>query len=231
MEPTLLFFALPREAAPFLDLGRSRGWSLKPTRLPHPRAALQRFAMRGLEVWVTGMGPANAVRSGGIALETTRPGRFLTCGVAGALNPEAGVGAVFHQADDGFPDADRLQASVSRPGRMLTLDRVVVTRSEKTRLRAETLADLVDMESAPLRDLARSRGVPSATVRSVSDTAHGDLPLDFNRVYTDDKALHPGRLALEILRSPWTLPGLIRLGNDARKASNRLAEVLMTTLG
>lgn len=228
---TLLFFALPQEAAAFVGLARGRGVALKSVESPAPRAALQRYAARNLEVWVTGMGPGNAVRSGGIALETLRPDRVFTCGVAGALNPEARVGAVFHEVDDGFPGADRLVALGSRPGRMLTLDRVVVTRSEKARLRTETLADLVDMESAPLRDLARSQGLPSATVRSVSDTAHGDLPLDFNRVYTEAKALHPGRLAWEIARAPWKIPGLLRLGGDARKASIRLAEVLWETVG
>ena len=227
---TLLFFALPQEAAAFVGFGRGRGSALRSIESPGPRPALRRYAGRGLEVWVTGMGPVNAVRSGGVALRTLRPDRVFTCGVAGALNPEAGVGAVFHEVDDGFPGADRLGATGSRPGRMLTLDRVVVTRSEKARLRSQTLADLVDMESAPLRDLARSQGVPSATVRAVSDTAHGDLPLDFNRVYTHDKALHPGRLAWHIARAPWRIPGLLRLGGDARKASIRLAEVLWETV-
>jgi len=230
VESTLLFFALPQEAAAFVKLGLRNGLPLRRTEPPRPRAALQRFAVPGLEVWVTGVGPDNALRCGEIALDTTRPGRVFTSGVAGALNPEAQVGWVFHEIDEGFPGADRLRSTAARPGRMVTLDRVVITRTEKARLHGETRADLVDTESAPLRDLARARGIPSATVRSVSDTAHGDLPLDFNRVYTDDKVLHPGWLALEIARAPWKIPGLIRLGNDAQKASVRLAEVLLQTL-
>jgi hypothetical protein len=107
---------------------------------------------------------------------------------------------------------------------------VVITRFEKAQLRLETQADLVDMESTVLRELARARSIPSATVRSVSDTAHGDLVLDFNRVYTVQKTLHPGRLALEIARAPWKIPALIRFGGDAHKASLRLAEVLLETL-
>jgi hypothetical protein len=113
---------------------------------------------------------------------------------------------------------------------MVTRDRVVITRFEKAQLRLETQADLVDMESTMLRELARARSIPSATVRSVSDTAHGDLVIDFNRVYTVQKTLHPGRLALEIARAPWKIPALIRFGGDAHKASLRLAEVLLETL-
>ncbi len=230
MESTLLFFALPQEAAAFVKLGRRRGWPLRPTAPSVPRHALQRFVSPGLEVWVTGMGPENALRSGDAALETGRPDRVFTCGVAGALNLEAQVGWVFHEADAGFPGIDRLQSTASNPGRMVTRDRVVVTQFEKAQLRMETQADLVDMESTVLRDLARARNIPSATVRSVSDTAHGDLVLDFNRIYTVRKTLHPGRLALEIARAPWKIPALIRFGGDAQKASVRLAEVLVETL-
>ncbi|MEN9778714.1 MAG: 5-methylthioadenosine/S-adenosylhomocysteine nucleosidase [Verrucomicrobiota bacterium] len=230
MESTLLFFALPQEAAAFVKLGRRRGWPLRPTAPPVPRHALQRFVSPGLEVWVTGMGPENALRSGDAALQTGRPVRVFTCGVAGALNLEAQVGWVFHEADAGFPGIDRLQSTASNPGRMVTRDRVVVTQFEKAQLRLETQADLVDMESTVLRDLARARNIPSATVRSVSDTAHGDLVLDFNRIYTVQKTLHPGRLALEIARAPWKIPALIRFGGDAQKACVRLAEVLLETL-
>jgi hypothetical protein len=230
VESTLLFFALPQEAAAFVKLGRRRGWPLRPTAPPVPRHALQRFVSPGLEVWVTGMGPENALRSGDAALQTGRPVRVFTCGVAGALNLEAQVGWVFHEADAGFPGIDRLQSTASNPGRMVTRDRVVVTQFEKAQLRLETQADLVDMESTVLRDLARARNIPSATVRSVSDTAHGDLVLDFNRIYTVQKTLHPGRLALEIARAPWKIPALIRFGGDAQKACVRLAEVLLETL-
>ena len=230
MESTLLFFALPQEAAAFVKLGRYRGWLLKPTAPPFPGRALQHFVAPGLEVWVTGMGPKNALRSGHAALETGRPERLFTCGVAGALNPEAQVGWVYHEADTAFPGIDRLQATASNPGRMVTRDRVVITHLEKAQLRSETQADLVDMESTVLRDMARAQGIPSATVRSVSDTAHGDLVLDFNRIYTAEMTLHPGRLALEIARAPWKIPALIRFGGDAQNASVRLAEVLVETL-
>jgi nucleoside phosphorylase len=230
VESTLLFFALPQEAAAFVKLGRRRGWPLRPTAPPVPRHALQRFVAPGLEVWVTGMGPENALRSGDDALNTGRPDRVFTCGVAGALNLEAQIGWVYHEADTGFPGIERLQATASNPGRMVTRDRVVVTQFEKAQLRLETQADLVDMESTVLRDLARARSIPSATVRSVSDTAHGDLVLDFNRIYTVQKTLHPGRLALEIARAPWKIPALIRFGGDAQKACVRLAEVLLETL-
>ena len=59
-----------------------------------------------------------------------------------------------------------------------------------------------------------------------TDTAHHDLPLDFNRVYGPEKSLLAGRLALEIARAPWKIPALVRFGRNAQVASARLAEVL-----
>lgn len=230
MESTLLFFALPQEAAAFVQLARSRGRAMERVAPPQPQCALQRWTTPGLEIWVTGMGLENARRGGEAALETGRPERIITSGVAGALDPEARVAWVYHEADANFPGGDRLQASASRSGLIVSRDRIVVTRAEKAQLRAETGADLVDMESAALRKMAQARGIPSATVRSVSDTATRDLVLDFNRVYTPHKTLHPGRLALEIARAPWKIPALIRFGADAQKASVRLAEVLIDML-
>lgn len=226
MQPTLVAFAMPQEAAAFLQLARRIGLRLPPAPLPLQAPAASRYRGDWLEVWVTGIGMANADRIGRAAIDAVGPGRVVTCGVAGALHPEASIGRVYHDTDDGFPGADRLVAAGSVPGRMVTRDEVVVTRADKARLHAETRADLVDMESAVLRELARSSGIPSATVRSVSDTAHHDLPLDFNRVYSPEKSLLAGRLAAEIARAPWRIPALIRFGRDARVASVRLAEVL-----
>lgn len=226
MDPTLIAFAMPQEAAAFLHLARRLNLHLPPAEPPLQAPAARRYRGRSLEVWVTGIGMANAGRVGRAALESVRPARMVTCGVAGALDPGASIGRVYHDHDDGFPGAERLRAGGSLPGRMVTRDQVVVTRAEKARLHAETGAHLVDMESAVLRDLARSAGIPSATVRSVSDTAHHDLPLDFNRVYGPEKSLLAGRLALEIARAPWKIPALVRFGRNAQVASARLAEVL-----
>ena len=226
MDPTLIAFAMPQEAEAFLQLARRLDLDLPPAALPLQAPAARRYRGESLEVWVTGIGMANAGRVGQAALESVRPARLVTCGVAGALDPGASVGRVYHDHDDGFPGAERLRAAGSLPGRMVTRDQVVVTRAEKAGLHAETGAHLVDMESEVLRDLARSAGIPSATVRSVSDTAHHDLPLDFNRVYGPEKSLLAGRLALEIAKAPWKIPALVRFGRDARVASVRLAEVL-----
>ena len=230
MDRTLIFFAMPGEAGPFL---RAAAAILPgPVRAPLPDGAqgAQRFTLGIHEVWVTGVGPVNAARVGRIAIGQFQPARVITAGVAGALDPAHRVGEVFHDAESETGLDPLLHRAGSRRGRIVMRDRIAVTAADKAALRAETGADLVEMESAALRGLAFAAGIPSATVRAVSDTAGHDLPLDFNAVYTPNMRLSPFQLGAAIARAPWKIPALIRLGGNARTASTRLAAVLVSLI-
>jgi adenosylhomocysteine nucleosidase len=107
---------------------------------------------------------------------------------------------------------------------------VLVTAAQKAQARADTGARAVEMESEVIRQACRAAGIPSATVRVISDLAAEDLPLDFNRLAKPDQSLHPGKLALAILKSPGAVPGLLRLRNNTRLAAETLADVLVRFL-
>ena len=87
------------------------------------------------------------------------------------------------------------------------------------------------MESGAIRDLCRARGVPSATVRVVSDEAGEDLPLDFNALMTEAHELHPGRMAWALAREPWKVVELIRFQRRVVRASSSLAGFLVRWMG
>lgn len=228
MAGRLIFFALPGEASAFFKRAAASGIPFTTNPEVPPGAARRTHGED--EVWVTGVGRGNARRVGAIALAACRPEMVLTCGVAGALNPAHEIGAVFHQTDADGRLPHRLHEAGSRPGEIITRDFVAVTREQKAALFAETHADLVEMESDVLRSLAAERGVKSATVRSVSDTANADLPLDFNTVYSTDMRLDPLKLGMRIAGAPWKIPALMRLGRDAAAASASLADVLFLSL-
>jgi adenosylhomocysteine nucleosidase len=97
-------------------------------------------------------------------------------------------------------------------------------------LRAETGADAVEMESAAIQAVCAERGIPCATVRVISDTAHEDLPLDFNALAKPDQSLDFGKLFLALAKSPGKIGALMQLQQKTKFAAEQLAAVLSKIL-
>jgi nucleoside phosphorylase len=90
------------------------------------------------------------------------------------------------------------------------------------------VADAVEMESFEVMSEAFAWMGEGIAVRSVSDTADEDMPLDFDEIVTSNGELSATRLAGEIVRNPLAIPGLIRLGKRSGEAARRLADFLDT---
>lgn len=89
----------------------------------------------------------------------------------------------------------------------------------------------MEMESSVIRNLCHEWKIPSATIRVISDTAHDDLPLDFNALMTSDERIHYGKLALAILSSPRKIPQLMAFQRQTMTAAKELGRVLNELLG
>jgi adenosylhomocysteine nucleosidase len=198
---------------------------------------------------VTGIGRKNAEKSLREFLATHSPELVLTSGFAGGLNPDLKHGEVvfelidrrgeFHEPpieiesgarsvgpSESSSLQEKLLAAGAKPAKFYCADRIATTVAEKKKLRAETGADAVEMESWAIYTVCRERGIPYATVRVISDTANEDLPLDFNQLAKSDMHLHYGKLALAILLSPEKIGALLKLQKRTRFATEQLAEVL-----
>jgi adenosylhomocysteine nucleosidase len=196
-------------------------------------------------VLLTGIGKTNAERAVREFLATHSPELVLTCGFAGGLNPELKLGDVVFEipsrsgrresaqtktgeksepADAGC--YDKLIAAGAKPAKFFCADRVATTVAEKKKLRDETGADAVEMESAAIHAVCAEKHIPCATVRVISDTANEDLPLDFNALAKPDKNLDFGKLAWAIARSPGKIGALMELQKKTRFAAEQLAAVL-----
>lgn len=220
----LLVLALPEESRPLLKALASAGWRQVASRRRGPAGT--EAELDGLRVLTTGMGERNARTSVAESLMAGVPPWVITGGIAGGLHPDLATGDARFDADPEFPMTDVLQRMGVAAGRCTMVGRIAVTPADKSRLRAETGADLVDMESAAIRELCRGQGIPSATLRTVSDTAHEALPLDFGQLTDADQRLVWWKLAQAILRAPGCIPGLMRLQRNVTLASGRLANVL-----
>lgn len=207
---TLVCFALKEEAAPFRKIAAQRP---------------------GNFTLIVGIGRQNAEKSVREYLATNSPRLVLTCGFAGGLNPDLKLGdVVFEPATCNPKLATSLLAAGAKPAKFFCADRIATTVAEKQALRAETGADVVEMESAAIQAVCAERGISCATVRVISDTANEDLPLDFNALGKPDKSLDFGKLAWAIAKSPGKIGALMELQKKTSFAARQLAAVLEKTV-
>ena len=201
---TLICFALKEEAAPFRKIAAGKS---------------------DITILLTGIGRQNAEKSLREFLATHSPKLVLTCGFAGGLNPDLKLGDIIFETSDETLRAKLLGAG-AKPLNFFCADRIATTVAEKKKLRTETGADAVEMESAAIHAVCRERDIPCATVRVISDTAGEDLPLDFNALAKPDKNLDFGKLFLAIAKSPGKIGALMELQKKTSFAAERLADVL-----
>ena len=205
---TLVCFALEQEAAPCRQMA---------------------MKIPVVAILVTGMGTKNADAAVRRFLAKNLPKLVLTCGFAGGLDPELESGEVVFMT--GYPaleerlvDVDAIMAN------FLSSPRIATTAAEKKQLRAETGADVVEMESGAILAVCRENRIPCAMVRVISDTADEDLPLDFNQLVNSETNLSYFRLAWAIVKVPWKIGALIQLHKKTSMAAQQLAEVLTKLL-
>ena len=200
----IVCFAVKEEAAPFRKIAAGKS---------------------GVSILITGVGQRNTKRAIRDALKNETTDLVLSCGFAGGLNPELKTGAiVFSAGDSGLASA--LEKLGARLVRFHCAEKIATTISEKEKLRRETGADAVEMESQVIETVCREQNIPCATVRVILDTAGEGLPLNFNSIMNARQEIDFGKLALTLVKSPGKIPSLIRLQKQSKVAATKLAQVL-----
>ncbi len=205
---TLVCFALKEEAAPFHRVAAQ-----------HP----------GVVTLIVGIGRANAEKSVRKFLGNTGvpPELVLTCGFAGGLNPDLKIGdVVFEIGNRQLKIENALLAAGATPAKIHCADRIAITAMDKWKLWNDTNADAVEMESAAIHAVCAEHGIACVTLRVISDTAHEDLPLDFNALAKADQSIDFGKLFFTIAKSPGKIPQLMQLQKKTKFAAQQLADTL-----
>lgn len=158
---------------------------------------------------------------------------LVSWGMAGSLNPDLAPGHLVIGSTV-TPDHDPTMALVTPPdrwGRPLAGATVLVaTPGAKARLRAETGADAVDMETAALARAAAPHGLPVLAVRAIADPADRALPVFLAGVLDSRGRPRPAALMAGLLGNPTALGALWRLRGDSRAALATLARFAETDL-
>jgi adenosylhomocysteine nucleosidase len=211
-----------------------------------------RHAGRAYWLVSTGIGPEAADTAAGAVLSRQRAALVISAGFAGALMPSAAIGDVivatsvvsgrldgtWNQAGSPIVCEDAVLGAVQTAtsdmrvavwsGPVLSLTTVICRAVEKQHLNRLTGAVAVDMESAAIGKVAHSQGVPFAVVRTVSDVAGEDLPLDFNAFL---KPWGWMRGIGAMITTPSSITGLNRLRRQSLLAARRLTVLCAACVG
>jgi adenosylhomocysteine nucleosidase len=154
----------------------------------------------------------------------------ISAGVCGALAPDLAEGdLVVPETIVGAKAVRHSTASLPglrRAGTLVTVETVVSTAELKARLWMETGALACDMESLPIVQWARVRGVAAAVVRGVSDTSSRGVSPDLAAVVEPDGRVRTARAVRVVLSRPGAIAEAMTLRNGTQAALKSVAAAL-----
>jgi len=230
----LVTFAVRSEFAPWR---RRRNFLRLPGDVPVFEAAFGGARVRAI---LTGMGPEYALKAAKSCF-VYRPDICISTGLAGALRKDFRPGDILaarlvSELEEPVAVASHrelLSTAVDCGARQierLASSRTIVSRAEQKRPLGSQ-AEAVDMESYTILAEAARCGVPAVAIRAVSDTAEFDMPYNFEDARDSQGQIRIMAIISQVLRKPSRLPDLLKLGQDSRFASRRLADFLDTFAG
>jgi adenosylhomocysteine nucleosidase len=183
-------------------------------------------------VVVAGVGRIAARRAAEVLMAGHQPRWIISAGFAGALNPALARNALV--LPDEVLDPEGRHFPIELPealgtgiphtkGRLLTVDRLILTSSEKEELHRLHEADLVDMESSAVAAICQERLVRFLALRVISDDARSELPREISRLLTRSGSYRVGAAIRAIWHRPSSLKDFWKLHEHALEAAGRLA--------
>jgi len=155
---------------------------------------------------------------------------LLSVGWAGALNHDVTTGKAYNLA--GVIDTrtgERFHCEAGAGELWLATSPKVAGETEKRRLASTYSAALVDMEAAAVARLAAMRHIPFYCIKGVSDDLAEKLP-DFNCFISPGGQFRMTSFVLFACLRPWRWPALMRMGENSKRASQSIAELLLDFL-
>jgi adenosylhomocysteine nucleosidase len=234
----LVTFALENEFAPWRAMH-----DFRPGKWGEANAYCTQIGAAEVGVVLTGAGPRQAglVASSVLSSESDSINLCVSSGLAGALKTDYKVGQVLaaRSVRTETVRADLRGNVLESSAPMLSFaadcgatvvdqfysaERVVGRAEEKRHLGEHS--DAVEMESFEILHESAAFGIPAIAIRAISDTVDDDLPLDMNRIFTDEGQVSIPRVLGQVALHPTAVPDLVRLGQNSKLAAESLARFL-----
>jgi adenosylhomocysteine nucleosidase len=219
-------FAVRHEAKEFLAALEKKRWEKAAA------ASLCTGWIRQQEVAVAiiGMGRERAARGTEQFLGQLPVRLLVLAGYAGALRPEIKRGQIAVASN--YLDAGSalwFSGAEVPEARIATADAVVGDPESRRKLAEATGADLVDMETDAVANIARSRGIPFVSLRVVTDDFEDRLPVDAIAAAWESQggSIRPIPLTLHLATHPAEIGPLLRFARFLPEARHRLTRRLL----
>ena len=197
------------------------------------------YAGKIVAVAVTGMGRPAARRGADVLIAGHRPRWLISAGFAGALNPAYSrndlivAREVTDREGSSFlvDSPPEMGASVQHArGRLITVDRVVLSAVDKREMHRLYQADLVDMESSAVAAVCQEKLVRFLSIRVISDDAHHDLPHEVAAIMNPSGVYRVGATLRSVWRRPSSVKDFWKLYEHSIEAAGRLSKFIMRCL-
>jgi len=223
--------AVAAEAREFAGLRRRAdectavaGWKIGQAWVAQAGGLRWLLAANGAGARLAGLAAAEALRKAHTAC-------VVSVGLCGALDDRFEPGTVVQAGEVVDGRGGRWAAGRVDGGapmvRVLSLDRVAVSREEKLQLGAESGAGIIEMEAAAVAARAAEAGVPFYCLKAVSDGGDEELPMDFNRFRDTEGRFSRVRIGAACALRPRLAPGLLRFARQCRRSIDCLGEYLV----
>jgi nucleoside phosphorylase len=188
-----------------------------------------------VDAYLTGIG-WTGVKAGMHYLLSKKPSMCISSGLAGGLKPGLRCGEIVAARSVGNTKDTRKVHSRKRllelaeEGGAKVVDTFItssqIVSQSQFKKAMGVFADVVEMESFHILNMATGPQVAAVAVRGISDEVDQDLPLDFGKAVGSDGSLSIRQLAIQIGRQPHKIPALVKFGRDSERAAVSLADFL-----
>jgi len=219
----LVTFAVPQESREFL--GRlSHSGALGP-------AEVGNLGVEEVGVLHTGMGAKAAGEAVRQAIGELQPASVIAAGFAGGLLAELEDGQVIAAENLSAPNLlQRLPPAVRRV-RLTSVAHALDTPEDKARVRQETRADAVDLESAAIAEACAETQTPVLVLRIISDAANEPLPLPADVAYdAEQQHIRPLAILQHLGSDPKAIDPLARFAHRLPELQRALAEAIVAVI-
>jgi len=229
-----VIFALGIEAGPLVDELKDVASTRRPNLIEHAGSLAGRLAV----IAEGGVGQKSAAAATREIIRAYEPKWVISAGFAGSLSSEVQRGhllmanSVVNAAGEHLEIELRLQPQPRlHAGRLVTVDGIIRTATEKHALGEKHNALACDMETFAVAQECARANTRFLSVRIISDGVDDELPKEVEQLLKEKNlAKQAGRAIHALMKRPAAALDLWKLRDEGHKAADRLARFLLQVI-